>query len=53
MEKKNAWEKYQGEKQEEVFAFGEEYKAFLSECKTERECVTPLKARAKEAGVKD
>lgn len=53
MEKKNAWEKYQGEKQEEVFAFGEEYKAFLSECKTERECVTFLKAKAKEAGFKD
>ena len=38
MERKNAWEKYpQGEKRNEVFVFAEEYRKFISECKTERE----------------
>ena len=53
MEKKNVWEKYQGERRQEVFDFGEGYKEFLSCCKTERECVTWLKARAEEAGFRD
>lgn len=53
MEKKNAWEKYQGAKQQEVMEFGEGYKDFLSKCKTERECVSELKAQAKEAGFQD
>lgn len=53
MEKKNAWEKYQGAKQQEVMEFGEKYKAFLSKCKTERECVTELTEQAKEAGFVD
>ena len=34
MEKKNAWEKYPEGKREEVYAFGERYKAFISSCKT-------------------
>ena len=37
MEKKNAWEKYQGANQQEVMEFGEGYKDFLSTCKTERD----------------
>lgn len=53
MGKKNAWEKYQGEKQQEVFDFAEAYKKFLSDCKTERECVTELKAQAEAAGFAD
>ena len=53
MEKKNAWEKYQGGKMQEVFDFGEEYRKFLSACKTERECVTELKAEAEAAGFRD
>ena len=53
MEKKNAWKKYPEGKREEVFAFGEQYKAFLSSCKTERECVTELVAQAKAAGFED
>ncbi|MCI9530335.1 MAG: aminopeptidase [Lachnospiraceae bacterium] len=53
MEKKNAWKKYPEGKREEVFAFGEEYKAFLSGCKTERECVAGLVAQAKDAGFED
>ena len=41
MERMNAWEKYpEGKKRNEVFDFAEEYRKFLSDCKTERECVT-------------
>ena len=51
MERKNAWEKYpEGEKRELVYRFAEDYRRFLSECKTERECVTVLEAEAKKAG---
>lgn len=53
MERKNAWKKYPEGKREEVFAFGEEYKKFISDCKTERECVTELVARAEAAGFED
>ncbi|MCM1106012.1 MAG: aminopeptidase [Blautia sp.] len=54
MEKKNAWEKYpEGEKRDEVFRFAEGYRAFLSECKTERECTTRFYADAKAAGYRD
>ncbi len=53
MEKKNAWKKYPEGKREEVFEFGEKYKAFISGCKTERECVTEMIAQAKEAGFED
>lgn len=53
MERKNAWKKYPEGKREEVFAFGEEYKEFISDCKTERECVTELVARAEAAGFED
>ena len=41
MERKNAWEKYpEGEKREAVYRFAEDYRRFISDCKTERECVT-------------
>ena len=54
MEKKNAWEKYPvGEKREAVFAFAEDYRKFISDCKTERECTTELYAQAKAAGFQD
>ena len=43
MERKNAWKKYPEGKRQEIFAFGEKYKKFISDCKTERECVTELK----------
>ena len=39
MERKNAWEKYPEGKREEVFTFAEGYRKFISDCKTERECV--------------
>jgi len=54
MERKNAWEKYPiGEKRDEVMAFAEGYRKFISECKTERECVTAMVAKAEAAGFKN
>ena len=53
MERKNAWKKYTEEEKAAVFAYGEEYRQFISDCKTERECVTELKKRAKAAGFQD
>ena len=51
MERKNAWAKYpQGEKRDAVFAFAEDYRKFISECKTERECVTYIEKKAIDAG---
>lgn len=51
METKNAWEKYpEGKKREKVFAFAEEYKAFISDCKTERECASEIIRQAEAAG---
>lgn len=51
MERKNAWEKYpEGEKREKVYRFAEDYRRFISECKTERECVTELARQAEKAG---
>lgn len=51
MERKNAWEKYpEGKKREEVFQFAEKYRKFISDCKTERECVTSLVKKAEKAG---
>ena len=38
MDKKNAWEKYpEGKERKKVFDFAEEYRQFISSCKTERE----------------
>ena len=54
MERKNAWEKYpQGEKKDALMAFAEEYRKFISVCKTERECTTYIYDLAKEAGFVD
>lgn len=51
MERMNAWAKYpEGTKRDEVFQFAEGYRKFISECKTERECVTVLAAEAEKAG---
>lgn len=51
MEKTNAWMKYpEGEKRAQVFDFAEDYRKFLSACKTERECTAFFEAQAKEAG---
>ncbi len=54
MERKNAWEKYpEGEKRDEVFRFAEDYRRFLSDCKTERECTDALYGQAAAAGYRD
>ena len=51
MENKIAWEKYpEGNKREEVFQFAENYRKFISDCKTERECVTYFVEKAEKAG---
>jgi aspartyl aminopeptidase len=54
MDKKNAWTKYpEGEQRDAVFAFAEDYRKFISDCKTERECAAELYAKAREAGFAD
>lgn len=54
MRNENAWKKYSTEeKKQEVFCFAEGYRAFLSECKTERECVTYFEKLAIDAGYKN
>ncbi len=51
MERKNAWSKYTSEKDlKKVMAFGEDYRKFLSECKTERECIDFFVEKAEKAG---
>lgn len=54
MEKKNAWEKYpEGKKRDEVFSFAEDYRKFISDCKTERECTSAVYKGAVAHGYKD
>lgn len=51
MENKIAWEKYpEGNKREEVFQFAEDYRKFITDCKTERECVSFFVEKAEKAG---
>lgn len=50
MERKNAWEKYTAQEEAAVFSFAEEYRNFISKCKTERECVDEIVRKAEEAG---
>ncbi len=47
---KNAWLKYDEQKAGEVNSFAEDYKAFLSTCKTERECTAYFEEEAVKAG---
>lgn len=53
MEREVAWDFYSEKEREDVFAFAEEYRRFLSDCKTERECISDFTARAKAAGFVD
>lgn len=53
MDKNNAWKKYSKEDKKKVFAYAEDYKAFLSACKTERECVTYFRTEAEKYGFKN
>jgi aspartyl aminopeptidase len=47
------WDKYTGEKLDQVFAFSEDYKEFISICKTERECIAEFIRLAEEKGYRD
>lgn len=53
MKKKTAWENYDEAQLKEVFEFCEGYKDFISDCKTERECVKRVVKEAKKAGFRD
>lgn len=53
MERQNAWEKYSESEMKKVFSFAEDYRKFISECKTERLCVKRAVELAKAAGYKD
>lgn len=50
MRRKNVWEVYSEKDKEDVFAYAEGYRQFLSDCKTERECVDYFVKHAKAAG---
>ena len=50
--KTNLWEKYSGEKEKAVEEFCDGYKKFLSECKTERECIKYAVSEAEKRGFK-
>ncbi len=53
MERKNAWEKYDEKGLKKVMDFAEGYMKFISDCKTERECVDEIVRMAKKDGFKD
>ncbi|MBO5303814.1 MAG: aminopeptidase [Lachnospiraceae bacterium] len=54
MENKNAWAKYENnEQKQKVMEFAEDYRKFISTCKTERECVVEFEKQAKAAGFKE
>lgn len=50
---KNAWKKYSGEKLNELMAFNEQYKQYLTNGKTERLCVKQAVKLAEEKGFKN
>ena len=50
---KNAWSKYSGEALNELMQFNEEYKAYITNCKTERLCVKEAVKLAEEKGFKN
>ena len=53
MKTKNAWDKYSESQKKKIFAFAEEYRKFISECKTERECVSEAVKLAEAGGYKN
>ena len=53
MYRKNAWEKYSEKEVKEVYEFGNEYKEFISKCKTEREVTNFSIELLKEKGFKE
>ena len=53
MERLNAWNKYDEDMKKKVFDFADEYRRFISLCKTERECVEEGVRILKSSGYKD
>ena len=53
LDTKSAWEKYTAKDMKASFSLSEDYRKFISECKTERECVAKSVELAKAAGFKD
>ena len=54
MERENAWKKYpEGKKRDKVMEFAEDYRKFLSRCKTERECASWFIKKAEKEGYQD
>lgn len=53
MERDLTWENYTEEQKKAVSEFAEQYRGFISTCKTERECVTEFVKLADEAGFRD
>ena len=53
MERENAWNGYETEELKKVDALNQEYRTFLNEGKTERECVKLAVKMAEEAGYRD
>ena len=53
MREKEAWKKYSSEEKQQVMEFAETYRRFISDCKTERECVDEIKKQALQAGFED
>lgn len=51
--RQNAWLKYDEAELKKVFALGEDYKTFISNCKTERECVTEAVRQAEALGYRN
>lgn len=53
MERKNAWTKYDAAQIAEIMAYNDGYKTYISNCKTERECVLEAIKDAKAHGYVD
>lgn len=49
----NAWLKYGAKEKKTIDVLCEEYRQFISKCKTERECVSEIVAMAEKQGYKD
>ena len=52
-EYKNVWESYTEQDKRALFAYGERYRQFISDNKTERECVRSMIAMAEKEGYKN
>ena len=50
MERPNAWKKYDEAALNAVRAVAEDYRGFISQCKTERECAAEIVSRLEKAG---